>query len=81
MPNSETDNNGKSRTHRRPLEKLSYANKGRFFKIRNILNFLFIILAIIGIIVYLHISRNIGGAIMIAGVFIKFTESVLRLIH
>ncbi len=80
MSNNETDSTSKRRTHRRPLEKLSYANKGRFFKIRNILNFLFIILAIVGMIVYLHASHNVGGAILIASVFIKFTESVLRLI-
>jgi hypothetical protein len=81
MSNSETDNNSESRTHRRPLEKMSYADKGRFFKIRNILNLVFIILVIVGMIVYLYSSHNIGGAILIASIIIKFAESVLRIMH
>ena len=81
MPETETDNRNESRTHRKPLEKMSYANKGRFFKIRNILNLLFIILAIVGMIVYFQFSGFIGGAILICSIIIKFAESVLRLMH
>jgi hypothetical protein len=77
----EKENNSTERKHRRPLEKMSYANKGRFFKIRNILNLLFIILAVVGMIIYFSSDHFIGAIILIIGVFIKLTESVLRLIH
>lgn len=81
MQNNDTDNNSTSRVHRRPLEKMSYANKGRFFKIRNILNIVFILLAIIGMVVYLYSNHFIGGTILIASIIIKFSESVLRIMH
>lgn len=77
----EKENSKKGRIHRRPLDKMSYANKGRFFKIRNILNTLFIILAIVGMIIYFFSDHITGAVILIAGVVIKLTESVLRLIH
>lgn len=81
MQNTDTDNNSESRLHRRPLERMSYANKGRFFKIRNILNIVFILLAIVGMIVYFYSDHFIGGAILIASIIIKFSESVLRIMH
>lgn len=81
MQNNDTDNNSTSRIHRRPLEKMSYANKGRFFKIRNILNIAFILLAITGMVIYLYSNHFIGGAILIASIIIKFSESVLRIMH
>lgn len=69
-----------NKPQRRPLEKMSYAEKGRFFRLRNILNLVFIILAIIGMAVYFYSDRHVGGAILIASIFIKLAECVLRII-
>ncbi len=81
MSDMETGNNSEHRIHRKPLERMSYANKGRFFKLRNILNLVFIILAVVGMIIYFQSNSFIGGAILVVSVIIKFAESVLRLMH
>jgi len=77
----EADNSNRRRRHRNPLDKMSYSNKGRFFKLRNILNTLFIIIVIVGMAVYFYSSHSVGAVILIIGVVIKLTESVLRIIH
>ncbi len=73
-------NSDKQRPRRR-TEKMSYAVKGRFFKLRNILNTTFILLAIIGMAIYFYSDQFIGGAILVACVFIKLAECVLRIIR
>ncbi len=66
---------------RRSLEKMSYAEKGRFFRVRNVLNIAFIILAIAGMALYFYNNKYIGGALLILGMALKVIECVLRLIH
>lgn len=51
------------------------------FKIRTILNIVFMAGALAGIIVYMLQSHEIGGAIIIGAMVFKFTECILRLIH
>lgn len=71
-----------AKTHHRmkPIDD----NKGGLFKVRNILNWVFIILAVIGIIIYLFGStkaKDIAIIIMLVGVVIKFIEASLRIFH
>lgn len=66
---------------RHEREKISYADKGRFFKLRNILNIIFMLLAIIGMVLYFYKSQEVGGVILVAAVFVKLTECVLRIMH
>ncbi len=75
------DNKYDSPRKQRHLERMSYAEKGRFFRIRNVLNGVFIFLAIVGMVVFFYKSRNIGGAILIVGIAIKVIECVLRIIR
>ena len=77
----DTNNSNRLRHHRKPLDKMSYSNKGRFYKMRNILNTLFVLMAIIGMAIYFFSNTFVGGAILIVCVFIKLTESTLRIIH
>jgi hypothetical protein len=52
------------------------------YKLRNILNIFFMIIAIIGVIAYLKMdNKNVGIIIIISGVVIKFIEASLRLFH
>nr|MBP7473311.1 mechanosensitive ion channel protein MscS [Prevotella sp.] len=52
------------------------------FKVRNILNYIFIFLAVIGVAVWLFSpNKNIAIIIMLAGVVIKFIEASLRIFH
>lgn len=62
-------------------EKISYAEKGRFFKLRNILNTIFIILAIAGMAIYFLWKTSVGGPIIIVAIAIKMIECVLRYLH
>lgn len=62
-------------------DKISYAEKGRFFKIRNIINIVFIILAIAGMVIYLTWSQAIGGPVLIVAIALKMIECVLRYLH
>ena len=52
--------------------------RDRFFIFRNILNILFMIGAIVGVIVYLN-DHDTGTAIVLTSIVLKFTECVLRM--
>lgn len=67
--------------HKSRTERISYAEKGRFFKLRNILNTVFIILAIAGMAIYLLWKTSIGGPLLIVAIAIKMVECVLRYLH
>ena len=49
--------------------------------ILNRLNFIFIIGALVGMLVYVKYSRETGIYIILASMIVKFTESALRMIH
>ncbi len=49
--------------------------------IRNWLNFIFIIGALVGMLIYVKYSRETGIYIILASMIVKFTESALRMIH
>lgn len=49
--------------------------------VRNWLNFLFIIGAIVGLIMYYKVSRETGIYVILASMMIKFTESALRMMY
>lgn len=49
--------------------------------IRNWLNFLFIIGAIVGLIMYYKVSRDTGIYVILGSMMIKFTESALRMMY
>lgn len=63
------------------MERMSYAERGRFFRLRNILNLVFIVLAIAGMAVYFYSSRSVGGALLIVAIVLKLVECVLRIIR
>lgn len=52
----------------------------RMFKIRNVLNILFMVIAIVGIAVYFLTSHTVGTYIVLASCVFKFVECSLRLI-
>ena len=54
--------------------------RDRFFKIRNVLNILFMAIAIIGIALYFLWSHAIGTIVILVGCAFKFVECSLRLI-
>ena len=49
--------------------------------IRNWLNFVFILGAIAGLLVYYKVSRETGLYVILGSMIIKFTESALRMMY
>jgi Na+/H+ antiporter NhaD/arsenite permease-like protein len=49
--------------------------------LRNWLNFIFIIGALVGMLIYVKYSRETGIYVILASMIVKFTESALRMIH
>lgn len=54
---------------------------GNQFKLRQILNIIFMVGAVIGVIVYFAGSHTIGTIIILAAMVFKMAESAIRLIH
>ena len=53
--------------------------RGRFFMLRQVLNTLFILTAIAGMLLYFKCSRDVGTYLLIASCVLKFVEVTLRL--
>lgn len=53
----------------------------RLFKIRNVLNILFMVIAIVGVAIYFLSSHNVGIYVILAACVLKFVECSLRLIR
>ena len=63
--------------HRRPGD---YDNKERMMlKIRNVLNIVFMILAVVGAVIYVKVDLETGGWIIGTAIVIKTVEVALRL--
>lgn len=54
-------------------------NDDRFFRIRNVLNLIFMISAIVGMAVYFLIDDQVGTIIVLAAIVLKLIESCLRI--
>lgn len=64
------------RSHRKP------ASEDPFFGLRNILNIIFMVLAVIGVVVYLVADdTNIGVYIIIGAIVLKMVECCLRMLR
>ena len=75
-PITTQDQQPRRRRHRRP------ASEDPFFALRNILNIIFMVLAVIGVIVYLVADNtNIGVYIIIGAIVLKMVECCLRMLH
>ncbi|MGN0069809.1 MAG: hypothetical protein ACI350_08810 [Prevotella sp.] len=68
----ENENNGIIRRHRKPKER------DRYFKIRNILNIIFMIGAVIGVLWYIYSDRTIGIIVVLSAMVFKMAECCLR---
>jgi hypothetical protein len=68
------------REAREKMEEVVYGSN-RFLVIRNVLNLVFIVLAVIGVAVYLLQSETVGTVILIFAIILKFAETILRIMH
>ncbi len=62
--------------------RLGYSDRGNLFKVRNILNIAFMILAVAGVILW-HVmdDRTLAIVILLTGVVLKIAEVSIRLFH
>lgn len=68
---------GLKHPHKRRLEE----PKNTLFKVRNILNTIFIIGAIIGVAMYYASNRTVGTIVILSSIVFKLVESCLRFFH
>ncbi|UKK47046.1 hypothetical protein L6475_07275 [Prevotella sp. E9-3] len=52
----------------------------RFYKLRQILNLVFLIMSVVGIVMWFYGSRDMGIYVLIIGTIFKFAELSLRII-
>ncbi len=70
------------RPHHKQRRLISYTKHDSMFKVRNSLNIAFILLAIIGIILYMATEWHTAAYIvMLVGVLLKIAEVSIRLFH
>lgn len=55
--------------------------RDRFFKVRNILNIIFMLGAIGGVLLYFFVGNTVGTIVMLIAVVFKIVECALRFIH
>lgn len=72
---SSTDNERPLRHHRRER------GEDNMLKFRNVLNIIFMVMAIIGVIVYFTEYRTIGTYILLASMAVKMVECCIRLLR
>lgn len=68
-----------NKRERRMLQGLN--DDDRFFKIRNILNIIFILGAVIGVLLYVYSFQTVGTIIILISMVFKIIECILRFIR
>lgn len=63
----------------RRMKRIGEEERGRYYGLRQVLNTLFILTAIVGMVCYFKASRETGTYILIASCVFKFAEVTLRL--
>ena len=61
--------------------RLNNEHEDETLKLRNILNIIFMLGAIAGLVVYFFINHTIGTIIILAAMVFKIVESSIRLFH
>ena len=55
--------------------------RDRFFKIRNILNLIFMLGAVVGVLLYFFSSHAVGTFVLLCAIIFKIAECCLRLLR
>jgi uncharacterized membrane protein len=66
---------------RRPERRHSKPENSLLFKLRNILNIIFMIGAVAGVICYLYADKQTGIIIVMCAMVVKFAESAIRFLN
>lgn len=74
MSNEENTNIPRRRTER-------ITPQGKYTRLRNILNIIFMLGAIIGLIIYFNSDKTIGAYVILAAIGVKLVECCIRLLN
>ncbi|MBQ8157687.1 MAG: hypothetical protein IJ081_01540 [Prevotella sp.] len=66
------------RFHRKDEEN-PFEKKDRYFRFRQLLNIVFILMTIAGIILWFRVSRDVASYVLICGIAFKFLELSMRI--
>ena len=66
---------------REEREEIKEKERGKHFKLRNVLNIIFMVLAVIGVIIYLMVNDTIGIVVVLFAMVFKMAETVLRMVR
>lgn len=70
------------RPRHRQRRLISYTKEDSMFRVRNILNIVFMLLAVIGIVLYMATDwRTAAYIVLLIGVVVKIVEVAIRLFH
>jgi len=72
-----SDNDSLERRHRNEEER----DADRLFKIRNILNIIFMIGVVVGVVLYFYVAHNVGTIVILSAIVFKLIECSLRFFH
>lgn len=73
------DNDNSYLPHNRRGEHQEQSAGRNHLRLRNVLNVMFMLLAVIGLIVYWRSDQTVGAVIILVGVVFKIVESALRI--
>ena len=59
---------------------MEFYSENRFLKVRQWLNILFMIGAVVGMLMYFYSNRQVGFVVIVVAMVLKFVECILRLI-
>lgn len=77
---NETPTNYAVRPHHRQRRLIEYNGRDKMFKVRNILNIIFMILAVVGLILWTQTDLSVlSTAILIVAVVLKIVEVCIRM--
>lgn len=63
----------------RRMQRIGDNERGRYYGVRQVLNTLFILTAIIGMVLFFKVSKDSGTYLLIGSCVLKFAEVTLRL--
>lgn len=81
-PQTESTNTQYAVRPRHHHRRIGYSDRDNLFKLRNIFNIAFMLLAVIGIILWMQMDNHfIASIVLIVGVAFKIAEVCIRMFH
>lgn len=77
---TDNDSNNTTSTVQRPSHHRREKERDRFFVVRNILNLIFVVGAVVGMLLYFFHDETVGTIVIFSAMAFKIVECVFRII-